>query len=75
MAKCDALRYCGATAYDLSYIVNVLDCECLKCMGKNCDKCNTRKISARLQIDLQRQKCEKCDYFDRNKAFNNAKTR
>ena len=66
--KCDALRYCGATVYDFYDIINVIDCECLKCMGKNCATCNTYKISAQLQIDLQRQRCEKCEYFDKSKA-------
>lgn len=67
-SKCSDLPYCGATAFDYEYIINVVKCSCLACQGNNCKTCNMRAISARLQIDLQLEQCKKCEYFDREKA-------
>ena len=61
--KC-GLRYCGATVADYKELVNVMKCQCLTCFGDKCESCDIYKKSLELQIDLQKDKCVKCRFYN-----------
>ena len=61
--KC-GLHYCGVMVADYDYAVNVLECPCLKCFGTKCDECDIYKNFVKTGIDLQREKCSKCTFYN-----------
>ena len=61
--KC-GLRYCDATVADYHLIVDDIQCPCMNCFGTKCDTCDILKKSAELKLDMQRQMCSKCLFYN-----------
>ena len=64
----ECLQFCNATADGVAENkINDVKCPCLTCMGAKRMGCDTNKMSAELQIEiqiLQRMRCSKCKYYN-----------
>ena len=60
--KC-GLRYCGATIADYNKIIQGKKCRCMTCLGKDSVDCDILKQSEKMNADLQKLMCMKCEYY------------